>query len=115
MKPSPRLVAMLLVYSAYCRADDVGSWRGRVRVTPESLRRISGRGILRDEFLDQVIEELPTFGWIGFRAPAGHLAMTEDHLLKSWTVISTKHLFEAPEKAGPRRDIARKLKQNSAQ
>ena len=30
-------------------------------------RRISGRGILRDEFLDQVIEELPTFGWIGFR------------------------------------------------
>ncbi|WP_425998214.1 hypothetical protein [Caulobacter sp. DWR1-3-2b1] len=106
MKPSPEDVAVMLV----AMVRRVGGRRGagsRWRFSEKTLRRVSGRMLLREAFIEAMQEEAATIGYTIIPLPIGGYGMIETTAVGSWPLIAGRERLQEEVAALEANDEAR--------
>jgi hypothetical protein len=95
---TPRLTAqetaLCTAYLIHLYTKEKGKDVTRLRLSRNSVRWLGLRGILREDFVDDWIEELATeWGWIAF--PHGEeFGLIEASVMSGWVRIGTRRIAE---------------------
>lgn len=87
MRPNPEEIAVMLI----AMVRRVGGKRGggsRWRFSDQTLRKVSGRSIVRTAFVDELQEELAQFGYTILPLVNGGYGMIETAATESWPLIA---------------------------
>ncbi len=91
---TPRATAQLILINAKLYEREREREITRYRFSLQTLRRIAGRGALRQKFISDLDDELAELGWLlvplGAEYAVMDLAKTD-----SWVKLSSKRLIEA--------------------
>lgn len=94
MRPDPEDVAIMLI----AMVRRVGGRRGsgsRWRFSEKTLRKVSGRMLPRESFVEALQEELATIGYTFMPLPIGGFALIETAAIEGWPLIAGRERLQA--------------------
>ncbi|HCT39770.1 MAG TPA: hypothetical protein DF427_01040 [Moraxellaceae bacterium] len=91
IRRSPEITAQLLLINAKLYEKEREKEITRLRISVDTLRRISGRTAIREKFKEDLEEELLELGWI-FIQLDNEFAIMEKKRLQTWVRLSSKRL-----------------------
>ncbi len=88
------IVAMLLIINLHLYAEEKGKHYSRIRMSKDTVRKISDRSFLRDIFISELTDELHNLGWHFIEVSDTEFAMIELERVSRWGKISSKRVGE---------------------
>lgn len=72
----------------------------RVRMSKKTLRHISGRTVIRDSFIDELIDAFASLGWHFFMHSDTEYVMIESVKVDTWAKIASSRITDLLKKNG---------------
>jgi hypothetical protein len=88
------IVAMLMITNLHFYAEEKGKHYSRIRMSKNTVRKISDRSFLRDVFISELTDELHNLGWHFLEVSDTEFAMIELDRISRWGKISSKRVGE---------------------
>ena len=90
---SPATVAQLLLINAKLYQEEAEREVARYRFSAETLRRLSGRKLIRRAFLEELTTAFADLGWYLLELETDY-AILNSEKVRAWVKLGPKRLFE---------------------